>query len=440
MRFADTRAIAAVAVITFVLVGEEIVVLGQQVEPRDAQARQLLDAEVSVTGAYDSDASLESVVPGFGQVQAEGYSTWGIGTLQYTRRFTRAELQTSAASAVRYSPANRQFGSAVHIGAVRLSSSVPSRFTLQLDGTVAYSPAYLYGVFPALPVGTDEAIAVSPDQDYDVDAPSSYSSSSSFSVTRHMSRRTNVSVNGDYSFTHFSDESPVDTGTTVYSIGSRLSHNVTRSGALSVEYRYRGGGFGYATGAITTQHSVNVGYDFTRRLSETRTLGLFFTVGGSFVEIPEQLADFAGPRQYQTNGEAGIRYPVTRTGELRGSFSRSLQFVAGLTHPVFVDGFSGEFKSGLVGRFEFLARLSKATGQSAYTSDRLLDTYSGQLRLSYALTRRLSAYAEYIHYFYDTRGEIDAPPRVPVAPGIPADLDRHGVRVGVLLQVPVLRR
>jgi hypothetical protein len=70
----------------------------------------------------------------------------------------------------------------------------------------------------------------------------------------------------------------------------------------------------------------------------------------------------------------------------------------------------------------------------------LLDTYSGQLRLDYELNRRLSLYAQYIQYFYDTRGEVDTLPGIPIAPGIPADMDRRGVRVGVELRMPVLRR
>jgi hypothetical protein len=449
MRFAGTRAIVVVAVMTFVLVGQEVIVVGQQVDARDAQATQLLDVDMSAIGAWDSDRSAASVVPGFGRTYAEGYSTWGIGRLQYTRRFIRMGFQASAASAVRYSPAVRQFESAVHIGSVGVFSSLPSRFELRLDETVAYSPAHLYAVFPTLPVGADERIQVSPDQDYDIEAPSSYRSNTNLTLTRHMSRRTNISVGADYNLTRFSDVdptrptlfTPIDADTFSYSIRSRLSHNVTPSGAVSAEYRYRGGNFGYNRNATTTQHSLTIGYEVERRLSRSRILELFARVGGSFVEVPEELAEFdIGPQQYRANAEVGIRYPMTRTGELRGSYTRSLQFIAGLTHPVFVDGFSGEFNTGLGRGFAFLARASKATGQSAYTSDRLLDTYSGQLRLDYELNRRLSLYAQYIQYFYDTRGEVDTLPGIPIAPGIPADMDRRGVRVGVELRMPVLRR
>jgi hypothetical protein len=411
-----------------------------QQQNSDPQAKHLLDVEVAVSSAYDSDEALVPGASGFTQVQPSGYSSWGTASLQYLRRFNRVELQTAAASAVQYFSEVREVRSVSHIATVALDVALPNRLGLEISETAAYSPPYLYGLFPALPAVPDETITVSTDQDYDVDASSSYMSATSLVLTRRMNRRTTVSLTGDYSITRFQDARDL-TDVTSFSIGPRFSRDLTRNTSISLGYLYRGGGYGYATEAVTREHVIDVGYNITRRLSPTKTLNLAFSGGGSRVEIPENLAVFGvHEQQYQVNGGASIAYPVLRTGEVRGSFTRRLQFVAGLTEPAFVNGYTAEFISGPVRGMDFLARFSKATGQSAFTSDDLLDTYSGQVRLAYQIVDYLQVYGEYLHYFYETGGESDAFPLFPLAPGIPADLKRNGARIGVMWHVPVLRR
>ena len=71
MRPFDVRGILVVAVSVFFLVAGRAPVLAQNEE--DAGATQLLDVEVSVSGAYDSDASNQSPGSGVGQLQPPGY-------------------------------------------------------------------------------------------------------------------------------------------------------------------------------------------------------------------------------------------------------------------------------------------------------------------------------------------------------------------------------
>ena len=80
---------------------------------------------LSVNGAYDSDASQDVPFSGSGQLQPAGYSAWGVGSLNYIRRSARAELQTSASSAVRYLPDFQEFHSVMHTGAVSVAAPLP---------------------------------------------------------------------------------------------------------------------------------------------------------------------------------------------------------------------------------------------------------------------------------------------------------------------------
>ena len=104
-----------------------------------------------------------------------------------------------------------------------------------------------------------------------------------------------------------------------------------------------------------------------------------------------------------------------------------------------MNGFSGELNGVVAGRFNVLARIARTSGQSFFTGSGLLDTYTGSARIGYDVTRRLEAYAEYMYYVYDT-GAQGGSPEIPIAPGVPIELERHGARAGLSLRVPAFRR
>jgi hypothetical protein len=442
----ETRPVAICSIVvcaTIVFVGGDVTIVSAQ-DNRDARATQLLDFGFSVTGAYDSDASQDVLFPSSSQLQPAGSSAWGVGSLSYIRRFSRAELQTSASSAVRYLPDLREFHSVMHTGALGVASSLPNRFVLKANTGLAYSPSYLYGLFPTLPATSDTEPIAGYSDPYDVDASSSYSSNSSLALDRRIGRRSTLSLVADFTHTDFANsdsllETPIAITTrpdlTVYSIGGRFSRNFTRDNAVSVGYRYRTGEFGYALGRTTGEHAIDIGLDMSRRLSATRRVNFSGRIGGSAVDVPD-FSLFNTVRQYRFDTELSASYPILRASHLRGSYTRGLQFVAGLTRPVFANGFTAEFNGVLLRRLEVLARVGLAQGQSVVTRDQLIDTNSTQLKLGYRVTREFSAYTEYIHYQYEAGSE----PLIPVAPGMPADLKRDTIRAGLEWRVPAFRK
>jgi hypothetical protein len=436
---------------TVVLVAASVTTASAQTN-RDARASQLLDVMLEVNGAYDTDASQDLAFPSPspGQLQPEGYSAWAVGSLNYIRRYARAELQASASSAVRYLPDFHEFHSVMHTGAVSIAAPLPKRFGLKASGSLAYSPSYLYSLFPTLPSAGDAQPVSDYSDPYDLDPSSSYSSNSSIELERRLSRRSTISVVGNFSNTNFSNESateipeiPIEITTrpdlTVYSIGGRFSRNISRDSALTAGYTYTTGEFGYRVGRTTASHSINVGANTSRPVSGSRRVTLSVTVGGSAVDVPEDFAQFDAVRQYRFDAEVSASYPISRTGALRGSYTRGLQYVAGLPRPVFADGFSGEFNGRVLRSIDLLGRVSRAAGQSVVTRDSLLDTYTGELKVMYLVTRTLNAYVDYIHYVFDSGGELDTP-QLPLVTGIPADLKRDTIHVGMSWQVPAFRK
>ena len=106
---------------------------------------------------------------------------------------------------------------------------------------------------------------------------------------------------------------------------------------------------------------------------------------------------------------------------------------------MFADGFTGEFNGRVLRRIDILGRVSRAAGQSVVTRDSLLDTYTGELKVMYLVTRELNAYVDYIHYTFDSGGELDTP-QIPLVTGIPADLKRDTIHVGLSWQMPAFRK
>jgi hypothetical protein len=418
-------------------------------EDRDALARELLDVEVTVSGAYDSDAASQSIAGGVGAVQPQppGYSVWGIGSLLYMRRFSDGQLGAAATSTLRHYPDARSFTSATHTGALSLNTSLPARLDLQVNQLGAYSPAYLYSLFPELPTSSaDQTVTIPPDYDYDLDASSSFYSSTSVNLTRALSRRMSVGVTGTFDHTNFSNETDLRRDLTTYNFSARFSRDLNRNNRLSMTYRYGTGNYSLGIGQRTTnENAVDIRLDFDRPLSALQRASFFIRVGGSRVTLPGFIpgVDLETPNfeaeTVKGTVEGGLVYPFARVWQLRGSVSRGLQYVAGVNQPLFVNGFSGEINGVLAGSIRVTAGLGRTSGTSVFTGSDLLDTYSGRGRVGVPLTRRLEAYAEYLYYGYDT-GVSDVTPGIPVLPGAPLDLERHSARAGVILRVPAFRR
>ncbi len=160
-----------------------------------------------------------------------------------------------------------------------------------------------------------------------------------------------------------------------------------------------------------------------------------FNVGASAVNpsaASDQRAD--SNRLYLLSGDVAVAWQLGETWQARGAFRRGLEYVAELSEPVFADGFTAELGGLLNPRLDLLASARYSSGASALNRDTLaFDTYGAALRVRYALTRTLAVYGEYLYYFYDFRGTT-------LAMSIPPGLERNGVRAGLTVWVPALRR
>jgi hypothetical protein len=341
----------------------------------------------------------------------------------------------SGSSAVRYYNDLREVRSVSHSVGAGVTATLTSRTTMSANATAAYSPSYLYSLFPSGQV-SEPGAAIDAAPDYAVNATESYAYGATFGLKHAFGPRTNVGVTGEFAYTDYLHESDARRDFSSYGTRVEYERTVSRENALRIAYHFRRGEFGYAVNGTSQEHGVDVGMHVSRPFSATRKVAFDFRIGSSVLDSPE--SDFAGAvagRQYRATADASVGYDLGRTWQARGTYRRGFEYVAAFRDPVFTNGFSVGLDGLLNRRWEFRASAGYSTGASAIDRGRsAFDTYTGTVRLQYALGRKWAVYSEYLYYFYDF-GASTA-----LRPGLPPTLERNSVRLGLTAWIPVIGR
>lgn len=394
----------------------------------DAAATHELDLTLSAAEAYDDNLAAEtgSVTPTGPTVS--GFYSMFLADAAYNWHGRRLQFGATGGTAVRYYNDTDATEASFTTG-VGVTVELARRSSLSANQSVAYSPSYLYGLFPSVVTAAPgDSIPVAPD--YAVNNSSSYAYGTSVSLSHGLTRRGTLSGSLEYQRTDFLEE--LHNRRDISSTGARVqfAQGVSRNASLRMGYQYRTGNFGYAIAdsGKTTEHSVDVGVDYTRPLSPTRRMTLSFGLGPSFTDAPSlPLLGVGSDRQYGVRGDVSFSYQLSRTWETRASYERGLQYVPELASAVTTDGISGTVSGLLTARTDFSAGAGYSSGAPAgIRNTQTFDTYTASARVRQAITSTLALYAEYLYYFYDFG--VTALPL-----GVPPSMERNGVRLGVTL-------
>jgi hypothetical protein len=390
-------------------------------------SRRRLDFTLDVAEAFDTDVPAEHrpTVAG-GSPVSGGYSTVFVASADYGWRRPRAEFDAVGTSAVQYYEQLDQVKTLSHSAGVGLSARLPQRTTLLMSQTAAYSPSFLYQLFPTITGGSPaDAIPTAPD--YDLAEWTSYSYATRMSLTRGSDRGSRVTAAGEFDRTDFEGQDAGRADLRIHGIEGRFSHGVRRNALVSVAYHYRAGEFGY--GGPTTEQRLTFGVDYSRPLSRTRRAVFRLNVASSRIEIPDTAVEAVLPgRTFRLHGEFLVDYQFRRTWQAHVNYRRGLEYVAVLAEPVFSDGAVMGVHGLAARRVHMSGSAAYSRGQSVlYRNAMAFDTYKGDMRVAYALNRALAVYAEYQYYFFDFRGNAG------LGPSIPQRLERNSVRIGVTL-------
>ncbi len=365
--------------------------------------------------------------------QTGGYSTLLKASSNYERHRSRTDIQASASGAFRYYASLDEARVVSGAAVVGLTSRLSRNTRLQLDQNVAYSPSYLYQLLPtAAPADPGALPTTAPD--YSIGESRSVSSGTSVAFSHDAIAGGTVRANGGVNRTDFSEPSEARPNVLVYLLEGKYFRPISRSTDLSVGYTHRNGEFGY--GGWTTEQGFPLGLTYRGPLGITRRAELQFNVIPELIDIP-QSALFAARtgREYRIAADASLLYPFLRSWHARARFTRRLEYIASLPQPVFSNG-------TILALEGHATRRTHISLSATYANDRSLqqerplsfDTYAGDAHVRYALSRKVGIYGGYLYYHYRSTAGAE------LLEGIPARFGRTGLRVGLMLFVPVMGR
>jgi hypothetical protein len=403
---------------------------------RGPVASQTWDVTATIVEAFDQDILAEGGSL-FGPVgdPVGGYFTMLTAGSKYQSVRGATQWSANVASTFAYYNDLGDVRSISHTGAVGFGGEL-GRTRVLVNQALAYSPSYLFGLFPSVEEPAP-GLPIPGAPDYQVDNEArSYSSSTMFSVSRPVTRRGRVTASAQYTYVDFQGAAVARRpDVTSYSAQAGFSRNMSRNAALRFGYVFRGGDIGGGTGSESTSHGIDIGAQYSRPLSATRRAFFSFTLGSSALDAAGEAALAGQNRLLRTHGSMSAAYQFSSRWQARGNYRRELQYVPEFAEAVYTDGIGLALDGLLSSRFDFLATAGYATGASPFSRDAItLKSYTGDVRIRFALTRTLALYAEYLYYFYEYQA------RTPLTATVPPSLERNGVRVGLSTWVPLLRR
>ena len=401
----------------------------------DTAATTSLNVTTSLVEGYDEDVpvSLLNVIDP-SSLQTGGFSTILNTSAAYVRKTARTDVGINGTSVIRHygdlgaTQGQGGFGAGI-------SARLPGRLTLMANQAGAYTPTHLSGLFPTgvdVQPGTPGSTA----PDYNVSDFESYTHTSTLSLRQDFGRRSSLTVSGDFQYIDRKKERPLWEDVSSYVLRGDYARNVNRTTAIIAQYQYRSGAFGYTNDLLTTEHALEFGVNYSKRLSATRHATVRFSAGASAADVP-QLTQNGNVifRQYLGRGSAEVEYQFQRTWQVRANYRRGIEYVVDIPEPVFANSLGLGIDGYITNRIDVAVSGGYSSGESILNTSALAyDTYTGSVRVRYALTRLVATYGEYLYYFYDFAAGT------PVLIGVPRGLERNGVRVGLTLWMPAFRR
>jgi hypothetical protein len=437
-------------------------IFGGSIRPSD---RHALDLSASLAEAYETNGLVdpdESGLFGPTEFQESGAYTNFASDLTYSYR-GGVEVQTRASTELRYYPQLGRIVSVSHQGGLDLSVRRGGT-QVRVGQGVTYLPSNLAGLF-AQPVeqevGAIEILPPASDYALYTDRYTNYLTSAT--VDQKISRRGSLSFDANYAYVDYVNPNPLFglEDMPSYHAGGHYSYQLARNKAINFGYGY--GNASYSAGLRPiSQHSVDVGMTYQRRLSGTRMTTFQFSVGsttfgGSSLELVP-LSDATGAiasvdptastapglvpptsdtgRQYGVTGSVQVATQIGRSWTANGSYQRGLSYVDGLRDATFGDSITLAANGFVDRRIDLTASVSYSKGNFPLAEENApsgYSTYSTNIRARLALTGSWAAYLDYLYYFYDFES------RVPLPLGVPPGMTRNSIRAGLTLWVPIMR-
>jgi hypothetical protein len=391
----------------------------------DPNSTQALDLNISLSGAYDQNILASSGQIGIDpRFQQSGNYDNGTISLDYSLRIPRVTFDFTGGTSYRYYPSSSQMNGSSSFVSVGMSAKLSPMTDFRATESASYLPFYSLGAVPGLTTETPGQIAPIL-TNYPLVQDSAISVSSSASVDHRLTSRASFSADYMAQYTKYRASGRLyDSGLA----GSTYRYKLNSRATMRLGYHYSR--YNYTVSGLsqpTQSHDVDLGMDYTKPLSPTRTMTYGFTVGTSVAKV-------VATSHVLATGSAYLNRQVSRSWSANLSYSRGIQYVAGFSSPFFSDSVAAGLSGFLSPRSRLNLSAAYSNGQAGIaTTNQGYKTYSGVAGYQFALNQfiALTADYDYYHYIFD--------PTVTLPFGLNRGLNRQSIRGGLTLWLPLLR-
>jgi hypothetical protein len=396
-----------------------------------ATSRQKLSITVDLGQSYDQNLIVQSDDAEISLFQGSGLYTVFTPSVDFVSAGDRLKLIATASSNARYYSAVHETLMTNESAGFGFDARLSPDTSVVFNQGVSHAAALLSGLFtPATsPAAGDVAASGSNNS---LSAIRSFAYATTASVNRRVGRRSSLLFTSNLQYTLSAPGSGYP-DLRSRDAGGVFNYSVTRGVGVRMGYTFRQGE--YSGSPRSTEHNLDLGFNYNKPLSATRKATLAFSVGPTIATAPLTAGTSDLRRQYRVIGDASTTYDMGRTWRLNGNYHRGFGYIEGLQGPVFTSAYAAGAAGFLGRRVDLSMSAAYSTGESAMIgSPSQFTTYTGDVRLRYAVTRTWAAYVEYISCYYEFNRQLTLPTFLP--PG----LNRNGLRTGFMLRIPVRER
>ena len=260
----------------------------------------------------------------------------------------------------------------------------------------------------------------------------SWSSNTSATLDRRWSARHTTQVGAEYMRSTFLDDFGYDTRST----GVTASHGwqFSRTSSIRGLYRLSDMSSSATDGLVTpmTNQQIEASFGYARRLSPTRQMSFGINGGATRVDTLDTV-DRSALVYWTPSGGGNFSLDVGRSWSVAANYDRAVQVLQGVSLTSFSTDSAHVSVNGLIGsRIETLMSAMFSNGRAGGSNSLgTYENYAGSVQFRYALSRVCATSVYYDYYIYDFQNVPDLPTN------FLASFDRHAIRVGITLWLPL---
>ena len=378
------------------------------------QHTQAIDFRAGVGTTYDTGDGPDGVsAPDPGRRLSENIIT----ALSYERNGDRAEFLVGGGTTVRqYADTQSRFVASHQLGST-LNARVTSKVTLAAAGGFNSAPFFLITPF----AGWDGSWAAIVADEYGVVPEKNRTLDGAVTVTDQYAKRSNVGGSFSWRTTQFPSDAQADVD--IWTARGTFVYRFTRSLSFESAFGREEARYKLTSLPPIVNDMIDVGLEYGNEVPLARRISFSFSVK------PSMLRQTASTN-FRLNGNAQVMRGFGRTWSSSLGYTRSTEFVAGITTPLFWDSLTASINGLLSTRVEWSARVGAEHAEEGSGLRGTVTEYTGTSRLTIGITHRMAAYGQFTYYHHE------------IPPGLTAFelrsvIARQRVSAGITLWLPL---